>query len=236
MSRSIGFGCVVLACALVFNSAASAQQPGGGRGQFGQGGNFGNGFFFGGAGGVPGYEMLQVANVEKELGLNDEQKEKLKELRQKNLEEIRSAPRPDFAALRDMEPEERQKKMKEFTDQAAKRAEEARKQVAEILTPKQVEQLKDMAFRQWLSIRLRMSQTLQDVELTEDQNKQIQTINEETQAKIAQVQRESQEKTVSVLTADQVKKLKEQFEKQPVGLGAFFQQGRGRQPQRQPGE
>jgi hypothetical protein len=41
----------------------------------------------------------------------------------------------------------------------------------------------------------------------------LQKIREETQSKMTQVQRESQEKTLGVLTAEQMKKLRELSEK-----------------------
>ena len=232
MSRSISFGCVVLASALVLGAAASGQQPNPRPGRTPNGLLQASNPFFGGGNlfGVPGYEMLQTDSVEKELGLTDEQKDKLKELRQKTVEARRSEPRIDFAKLRDADPEERQKAMKELTDRAAKRTEEAKKQLAEILTPKQLEQLKDMAFRQWASFRLYMPQLLQGIELTDDQNQQLQTIREELQNKMTQLQRENLEKALGVLTPDQVKKLKELYDKRPAG--AALPIGRSPTPQR----
>jgi Spy/CpxP family protein refolding chaperone len=232
MSRLFSFAGVVLAVTLVV-SAASAQQPGGPR-QGGPNGGFGGGMMFGGGFGIPGYEMLPRGSVEKELGLSDEQKDKLKDLRQKIAEARRNEPQFDFARLRSDDADERDKALKELNEAATKRADEAKTQLAEILTPKQVDQLKEIAFRQWASARLALPQSIQQVDLTDDQNKQLQTIRDDLQSKMVQLQRENFEKALAVLTPEQLKKLKEQFEKQPAG--AFMPFGRPRQAQRPQGE
>ena len=59
-----------------------------------------------------------------------------------------------------MKPEEQLKAQKEMADRYAKRAEETKKEVEKILTPKQVEQLKDMEFRQRAASMLYMPQVL----------------------------------------------------------------------------
>ena len=169
--------------------------------------------------GLPGYPMLQMENVQKELGLTPEQKEKLKEIAKKAAESMKKEPRFDWAKFRDMKPEEQQKAQKEMADRYAKRAEETKKQVEQILTPKQVEQLKDMEFRQRAASMLYMPQVLQQIELTDEQKQQMQKIREETQSKMAQLQRESQDKTLNVLTPEQTKKLKELSDKGWPGWG-----------------
>ena len=102
------------------------------------------------------YPMLQMDNVQKELGLTLEQKEKIKELNKKSLESMQNDPQLDWTKLRDMTPEERQKLLKDNADRTAKRAAETKKAVEKILTAKQLDQLKDMEFRQRAAIMLNM--------------------------------------------------------------------------------
>ena len=89
-----------------------------------------------------------MENVQKDLGLTPEQKEKLQDIAKKAAESMAKEQGVDWAKFRDMEPEEQQKAQKELADRYAKRAEDARKAVEQILTPAQVEQLKEIEFRQ----------------------------------------------------------------------------------------
>lgn len=169
--------------------------------------------------GVSAHPMLQMENVQKELGLTPEQKENLKDLAKKTVEAMKAEPRFDWTKFRDMTPEERQKAQKEAADRYAKRAKECRKQVEQILTPKQVEQLKDMEFRQRAASLLYMPHVLQQIELTDEQKQQMRKIREEMQSKMSQLQRETQEKTLKMLTPEQTKKLKEMSDKGWSGWG-----------------
>jgi len=170
------------------------------------------------------YPMLQMENVQKELGLTPEQKEKIKELNKKSLESMRNDPQLDWTKLRDMTPEERQKLLKDNADRTAKRAAESKKAVEKILTAKQLDQLKDMEFRQRAAIMLNLPRVTEEIELTDEQKDQLQKIREEMQSKMSKLQRESQEKTLGVLTPEQTKKLKELVDKQPAGWGRPVQQ------------
>ena len=157
------------------------------------------------------------------MGLRPEQKEKLKEIAKKAAEPQKDQPKIDWEKFRDMKFEEQRKFQKEMSDFNAKRAEEVRKQVEKVLTPKQVEQLKEMEFRQRAASMLYMPRVLQEIEMTDEQKEQLQKIREETQSKMAQLQHESQEKTLGVLTPEQIKKLKEVSEKGLPGWGRAAQ-------------
>lgn len=175
--------------------------------------------FGGGFAGLPGYPSLQTEPVQKELGLTPEQKDKLKEITRKAVEPSKNEPQTDWTKIRDLKPEEQRKIQQEMAARYAKRAEETKKLVEQILTPKQLDQLKDMEFRQRAASLLFVPQVLQQIELTGDQKQQLQKIREETQSKMMQLQRESQAKTLGVLTPEQTKKLKELSDKGTVGWG-----------------
>jgi len=216
MTRLFGFTGLVLAAVLTIGTMASAQEPNPRPVLNPQPGAAWT--MAGGAIGLPGYPLLQMENVQKELGLTPEQKEKLKEIAKKNAESMKE-PRIDWTKFREMKPEDLRKAQKEMADRNAKRVEEAKKQVEGVLTPKQVEQLKDIEFRQRAASMLYMPQVLQQIELTDEQKQQMQKIREETQSKMAELQQESQEKTLGVLTPEQTKKLKELSEKGWSGWG-----------------
>jgi Spy/CpxP family protein refolding chaperone len=217
MTRLFLFAGVVLAAVLALDLGASGQepnarsvpmlvpQPGASVFPLGRG--------------LPGYPTLQMEAVQKELGLTPEQKEKLKEIAKKAAESMREEPGFDWTKFRDMKPEEQRKAQKERADRYAKQAEETKKQVEQVLTPKQVEQLKDMDLRQRVASMLYMPQVLQQVELPDEQKQQMKKIREDTQSKMAQLQRESQEKLFNVLTPEQKEKLKELSGKGWTGWG-----------------
>ncbi len=172
-----------------------------------------------------------MENVQKEIGLTPEQKEKLLEIARKAAEQMKNEPATDWAKFRDLTPEEQRKVQKEVADRYAQRAEESKKQIEQVLTPKQIEQIKDMEFRQRAASMLYMPQVLQQIGLTDEQKQQLQKIREETQIKMTQLQRESQDRTLGVLTPEQAKKLREQSDK---GWPAWNRAGQLLEPTERP--
>jgi len=166
-----------------------------------------------------GYWMLQSESVQKELGVTSEQKEKLKEIAEKAAAASKDDLKFDWAKFREMKSEEQQNIQKEMAARYASRAAESRKQVEQVLTPKQIEQLKEIEFRQRAASMLYMPQVLEQIGISDEQKQQLQKIREELQSKMMQLQRESQDKTLGVLTPEQTKKLKELTEKGLPGLG-----------------
>ena len=136
---------------------------------------------------------LLTEQVQKELGLTPEQKEKLKDARRKALGTMRDEPKIDRAKLRDMAPEEREKVQQEIAKRNAERAEQVRKQIEEILTPQQAEQLKDIKFRQVAVGMLSSGQMPEQIELTDEQRQKLRKIQEEMRSKMTQLQRETVE-------------------------------------------
>ncbi len=71
--------------------------------------------------------LLQTEQVQEDLGLTPEQKEKLKEVRRKAFGTMKDEPKIDRAKLRDMAPEEREKVQQEIAKRNAERAEQTKK-------------------------------------------------------------------------------------------------------------
>lgn len=208
MTRLICFAGVVLTTVLALAADEPNPRPGP---NVRPGGAFGRG--------LTGYPMLAMDQVQKELGLTPEQKEKLKEITRKAFEPLPGEQSIDWAKVRDMKPEELRKIQMEMADRNAKRTAEIKEQVEKILTPKQVEQFKEIEFRQRAVGMLRVPRVREQIELTDDQQQQVRKIQEEMQAKMMQLQRETQEKTLGVLTPEQTKKLKELSGKDLSGWG-----------------
>lgn len=132
--RSIFRFAAVGAVAVLVALGATAQEPGAGAGRGGRAGGFGRGM---GGGMMGGAMLLNRADVQKELNLTDEQKTKLQATRAAMREEMQG----QMANLRDMTPEEQQKKMAELQANVDKK-------IAAILTAEQYKRYKELALQQ----------------------------------------------------------------------------------------
>jgi Spy/CpxP family protein refolding chaperone len=213
MTRLVWLTGLVLTLALTLGSGASGQEPKPRPGRPFLPQLRESRTLAGGEIGLPGYPLLQTESVQQELGLTPEQKQKLKKIAKENADALKEAAGLDRTKLRDMKPEDWAKAPREMADRRAKRAEQTKKQIEEVLTPKQIEQLKGIEFRQRAGSLLYMPGVLQQIGLTDEQKQQVQKVREETQSKIAELQQEGQKKVLGVLTPDQTKKLKELSEK-----------------------
>jgi hypothetical protein len=155
---------------------------------------------------LPGYYLLQLEHVRKELALTADQEGKLQDVAKRYAERLREGPKVDWAKLK---PEEQKKIFEQARDRYAKLAEEVRKQVEQVLQPQQLERLKEMEFRQQAASMLYSSHVLDQIGLNAEQKGQIVKIREEAQRQMQQIQNESQQKTLAVLNAEQMKKLRE---------------------------
>ena len=158
---------------------------------------------------IPGYYTLRTENVQKELELVDEQKEKLKQIGKKYYEQLRQASQQDWAKFREMPAEQRKAKHAEMQKQRMKQMEEVRKQIEKVLLPHQIDRLKQINLQTYGASMVANPGILQQLEVTDQQKEKLGKIREELQAKIRQLQKASFEETLKVLTPEQEKKLGE---------------------------
>jgi len=180
MARSTRFFSIALMtlAAITLSSAAWGQpgpggppnRPGGGPG--GPGMPFG-GPFMGGMLWSP-YPLLAADSVAKELELTDDQKAKIKAINERAMADMGAA----FEELRDLEPQERQKKMADLRGTMEKQRKETNKAIEGVLLDHQLKRLKE------IFIQVRGEQALRDPEvqealgLTQDQKNKIRSIFE----------------------------------------------------------
>ncbi|MFN0052509.1 MAG: hypothetical protein ACKV0T_09965 [Planctomycetales bacterium] len=234
-------GMVWMSVCLLIAGTAMAQGQGGGQGRGGRGG-FGFGGMMGGGGGM----LLNLEQVQKELKLDDAQKEKLKTIRDEA--QAAGGGRGAFANFQEMSQEEREKAFAEMR----KRMEETNKKTEAVLNPEQSKRLKEISLQfamqtQGLAAVLANPEHAKALKLTEDQNEAVKTISEETQKqmrelftpggdptgareKMAELRKNADEEYAAILTDEQ----KEQIEtmkgaKFELDMSAFGQRGgRGR--------
>lgn len=213
----------VLFCAV---SDASAQGRPGGGGPGGRGG-FGFGGPGGGFGGGADLMLLQNEGVRKELGIVDEQVEKLQAIAEKQREQMGTL----FQGLRDLSREERDAKMEELREKMQKATEDMKKEVDTILLPNQVKRLEQIA-RQ---MRSRMAggggvaniDTLAtELKLSDDQKEKLrqkaQEVEKKLREKTAKLRQEAEDELLSVLSPEQRTQWKEM-----IGESFEFQWGGG---------
>lgn len=194
----------VLAVAVVTialaNSSASAQQPR--------------------RGGGPGFGpnpmmLLGQESVQKDLKLTEDQTTKIKDHQQKSF--------GAFAGLRDLSPEERQKKMQEINQ-------ENDKFLAEVLKPEQKKRLDQIVLQQRGGDALTDPKIQESLKVTDDQKEKIKAIGEDFRKTMADFRQQNQggggdfqamfqkmqemrkansEKLLKLLTTDQQAKWKE---------------------------
>ncbi len=171
--------------------------------------------------GVPGYAALASASVQKELGLSDEQKQKLQQIAEAFRKETQDAWRQEWEKIRHLSPAEQQKHWAAQRETLARRGKErvaaVHKQVEAVLTPQQLAQLQEINFRNRAAAMLHNPGTLDRLAATRQQKEQLRKLREELQEKIYQLQRQSFEESFRLLTPEQQQKLREMATREQGG-------------------
>jgi hypothetical protein len=160
---------------LAFAATVSYAQPPGGGGFRGMGGM-----------GMPAGMLLAMPEVQKELGVTDEQKPKVEEIRSGIQEEMQSARSGiDFQALQDMSQEERTAKMAELRTKTEEIGKQSNAKLEKVLDEKQMKRLKQLQLQREGAAAFARPAISTKLALTDDQKEKIKTIMEEarTQAR-----------------------------------------------------
>lgn len=178
--------------------------------------------------GVNPLGLVGNAAVQKDLGVSEDKAEKLKDIagdvRQEVQEEIQGAG-IDFGGLRDLQGEEREKKMAEIRTKMAEVqktvADKFMPKVAEILDKTQLTRLRQIAIQQAGPSALKDAGVVKDLGLSKDQQDKIAAIQKdfsgklrdvpraERFAKMQELQGEELAKATEVLSKDQQAKFTE---------------------------
>lgn len=179
---------------------------------------------------------VQRPEVQKQLGLTAEQKSKIMEigfeynarLRQQNEDRLAywNKPRGKSPEEQKKFEEENRARDRKGTEDARQWAWEARKQVEQLLQPKQLAQLKEIEFRDRVAKMYYSPQVFDRLELSAEQKQKVKAIRDETDRKlrelseqIMQAQRDAASKSVDVLTPEQLERLKESTDPYAVPPG-----------------
>ena len=234
MKRWISFLAVAVAVCVVASDVNA--QPG--RGQ--RGGGFGGGP--GGPGGFGGGGPLGVLRDEQareELGITDDQMQKIQDIQRRQGERMRDM----FSGLRDLSDDERRERFADLREKMQEQQEELQKEVDEVLLPQQRDRLKQISLQQRMRFGAQNALASPDIAkelgITDEQLETLQSVareaEEDLRRKTEELREEAKQKVLGVLTADQKAKL-ERLIGEPANLssgqrfgGQGFGGGRGGQ-------
>ena len=209
MSRLSYLGFAALIAGLVVTTSLSAQ---------GRGGGFG-----GGQGGIA--RLAGNEAVQKEIGVTDEQKEKLKTLGEelaKDQEAARSSA-PAAGNFQDLSQEERSKLMEQMMATAKKLNDKYSPKIKETLKPEQFERLQQISYQAAGPAVYTNAEVITALDITKEQQEKLATLNKDFQEKqralfaggnaeggreaFAKLREEQSADLAKVLTAEQTEKL-----------------------------
>lgn len=215
-------------CAVFLTSGLVSAQPGG-RGPGGPGGLLGGGGIL---------NLVQREEVQQELELIDEQRDKLEDVVADARQRIGDELRDMFAGMQDLSNEERQEQFEKIRARVEKLNKESEGDLKKILLPHQFDRLKQISVQQRVQQQgasaLTSGELAETLNLTDEQREKLEKraaeVQQELQEKIAQLRLEARNKMLDVLTPEQRTKLQslmgDAFALQDGGFGGF--QGRGR--------
>ena len=152
---------------------------------------------------LPGFRELRTESVEKELELTDEQKEKLKVIGQEYYDQMRR----DWTGFGGMSAEDRKKRLADIRRKNVERTKQMRKRIEDVLSPDQLERLKQINLRTRAAAALAEPRVLEELQISEAQRKRLNQIRTQLQERIRRLREESLGETLDVLTPEQREKL-----------------------------
>ncbi len=217
---------------------AQPPQPGADQGSRGGPGGPGGPRFFGG-GGLLG--IVTRDEVQQELQLVDEQKDKVRAISDDMRNKLRDQMRDVFSQMRDLNDEQRRAKFGEIRAKFEAVNADTEKQLEKVLLPHQLERLKQIDLQSRIQQRGALALTSGDIakalNLTDEQRDKLEKraaeVQQELQTQIRQLQADARKKMLDVLTPDQRtqldKLLGQQFDLPAPNFGGGF---RGRSSRR----
>jgi len=218
-------------------------QPGGEPGRGGPPGPGGPGGFFGG-GGMLG--LVARDEVQQELQLVDEQKDKVRGITDEMRNKMREQFRDVMGQMQNLSDDERRAKFGEIRTKIEAMNAETEKQLEKVLLPHQLDRLRQIDLQTKVQSRGASALTSGDVakalKLTDEQREKLEKraaeVQEELQTKIKQLQADARKKMLDVLTPDQQAQLEkmmgQQFDLPEQNFRDRFR-GRGGRGGRTPG-
>ena len=155
---------------------------------------------------LPGYWSLQSEAVRDELNLTEKQLAKLDEISKKSRGQQYS--REEWAKMAKLPQEERRKKYAEYSEQRRKRSAELTKQIEDVLTRRQLEELKMIELSRRGMRYLTNSRMAETIGLSEEQQEKLRKNQQDLEKATQKLQRDSAKKAFDILTPEQLEQFK----------------------------
>ena len=162
---------------------------------------------------VPGLFPLSMQGVQREIGLSSVQRQQLKAV---SANYVAARQRLD-KSFREFSPEDQQSRAKEFSEQAAQIAHSAQHKAEAVLSPRQLQAVKRIAFQLSAAGALTNPELQEKVGLSEEQRQRLSAVYELAGEKMQQLQRETASQVMEVLADEQAAELKKLMAEQPKG-------------------
>jgi hypothetical protein len=174
-------------------------------------------------------QLLTNAAVREDLGFTEQQTEQLK-----GAFEDFNKNQPQRPNLEGLSNGQRRQKIEQYQQEATRQAEQLGRQLAQILTREQQDQLRQIGFRITAYVALGDAQVAQQLRLSQEQQEKLQQIREETQRQIWRFQDQAAKQSLEVLSAEQLTRLRNLHEQgfRQQAPATAPPQARPNQPQR----
>lgn len=162
---------------------------------------------------IPGFLALNIASVQKEIGLTAEQKQQLMQLSTRHQAAL-EAVQTTAEEARTLPPDEQKKRVAELRSQVLKLNQSVRKAAEAVVSPEQYQALDKISFRLWVAGAVTNPSVQGQLGLTEQQRQQLTSIYEKATERMQQLQRQTAGEALELLTPEQQAKLHQQMESQ----------------------
>jgi hypothetical protein len=156
---------------------------------------------------IPGLSPLSMGGVQREIGLTSDQKRQLKAISDRYAAAVGQLG----TTFERLEPEEKQKQGKEFSERAAAAARSARHMAETVLSPQQLRAVKKIAFELSATLALTDPKTQEKLGLSANQCERLNQVFEQAGDKMQQLQRDTAQRTMQILDEEQAAALKAQI-------------------------
>jgi hypothetical protein len=176
LRRTVVLSGLVMLLATATAVHAQDRRPQGGRGAFGGFGGPGGGFFQ-----ASGSQLLGYPEVQKELGVSDEQKGLIDDMSADIREKMRDAfaGGGGFQDFQNLSQDERQKRMEENGKKMAEIQKKSDDMVSMILEPKQLDRLQQLKLQRDGVMALNREEVAKKIGLTQEQREKMAKIQED---------------------------------------------------------
>jgi len=160
---------------------------------------------------IPGLAPLSMDGVQRDIGLTPDQKQQLKAVSDGLAASFQRLDK----SFREFSPQEQQDRTKDFTDQAAQAARNARRKAEAVLTPRQLQAVEKIAFQLSAAAALSNPALQEKLGLSPEQRQRLNVVYERAGEKMQQLQRDTATQVMQLLDEEQAAELKKQLDAQP---------------------